>query len=145
MRLEKCADLQPTSASIYVPFYKYLKYVGIYPYAFEFHPVPKNFTGIHPLRKLSTQKSGLFVIFNRFVILVNFMQTLFLLAQLVWTISTQHSDSSMILNLIAWFGLYGLGLVVVVKQFMDGEAICQWITETNAMELEIYGELRNRV
>lgn len=73
------------------------------------------------------------------------MQTLFLLAQLVWTISTQHSDSSMILNLIAWFGLYGLGLVVVVKQFMDGEAICQWITETNAMELEIYGELRNRV
>lgn len=131
----------PTCASVHVPFFKLFRYGGIYPYSFEFYPVPENFKGVRPIRKIGTEKSGTFVVLNRIVVLIHILQWAYLVGQLGWEIFSQDTDAGTLLNLVAWTGTCSLGLVIVIKYYRSGESICELITEVDALEAEIYGEL----
>ncbi|OXA45129.1 hypothetical protein Fcan01_19830 [Folsomia candida] len=138
LKIQKDTKYVPTCASVHVPFFKLFRYGGIYPYSFEFYPVPENFKGVRPIRKIGTEKSGTFVVLNRIVVLIHILQWAYLVGQLGWEIFSQDTDAGTLLNLVAWTGTCSLGLVIVIKYYRSGESICELITEVDALEAEIY-------
>lgn len=144
VKMEKLKQAQPTGTSICVPLYKFLKYVGVFPCSFEFHPVPKGFDGVLPLRKIYAEPSGKFVLLCKLVLFTHCMHSLFQAFQLFWNLVILKEDFGTIMSLVAWCGTSMLGLLVALKHYKDRDSICAWMTDINALEEEIYGILLSR-
>lgn len=128
-----------TYSSIFVPFYKLLKYLGVFPYSFEFHAVPENHAGRRPLSRVIYARTEIWAILHKIVIIFYTTNSIYQVFQLIWNLIFPSSDSSALLILATWSLASVLGLMVALKYWKDGDSIVKWMTDMNTLESDIYG------
>ncbi|OXA53962.1 hypothetical protein Fcan01_10480 [Folsomia candida] len=133
-----------TYSSIFVPFYKLLKYLGVFPYSFEFHAVPENHAGRRPLSRVIYARTEIWAILHKIVIIFYTTNSIYQVFQLIWNLIFPSSDSSALLILATWSLASVLGLMVALKYWKDGDSIVKWMTDMNTLESDIYENYKSK-